>query len=174
MRLWTLAKYLCNRRIKVMYKPGELSESKKYVGKEMRSDAFLAVCKAVWWSTVVYPTLLVNKKVMGEQERFPVKICFVQSCDFVQHWLLYLSNRHFYTGKHARSQPSSADIRNSFCLLSLGNKLIFPFISITSTLQVQGHLAGTSLIKCKILALNLVLEKGWCTLYLDYFPAAII
>lgn len=96
-----------------------------------------------------------------------MKICFVQSCDFVLHWMLYLLNRHF-------SDRSSADIRNSFCLLSLGNRLLSPFISITSTLQVQGHLSGTSLIKCKMLALNSVLEKGWYTPYLDYFPAAII
>ena len=41
-----------------------------------------------------------------------------------------------------------------FLSLSLGNKHRFPFISITSTLQVRGGLTGTSLIRCKTLVLK--------------------
>lgn len=97
-----------------------------------------------------------RNKVMSKQDlllRFPLKICLVQSCYFMQHQLLYQSNRHFYTGLPAQSQLSSPCI----AFLSLGNKHLFPSINFTSNMWVPTGMRWSnlfSLIKCRTLFLK--------------------
>lgn len=92
---------------------------------------------------------------MSEQDlllRFPVKIYLVQSCYSVQHQLLYQSDRHFVNWDI--SVISAFLPSYHFLPLSLWNKHLACFISISFALQVWGGLIDMSLIKCKTLVLK--------------------